>query len=95
MSSNHPEYLRIATEDKIHQPYRQNLFPAMKLIFKAARDASALGVFLSGSGPTILALANDREMTIAYEMFEAARQAGVEGTVSIIGTSVSGTYIEE
>lgn len=95
MGSNHPEYLRIATEDKIHQPYRQNLFPAMKLIFKAARDASALGVFLSGSGPTILALANDREMTIAYEMFEAARQAGVEGTVSIIGTSVSGTYIEE
>ena len=95
MGSNHPEYLRIATEDKMHQPYRQKLFPAMKLIFKAARDASALGVFLSGSGPTILALANDREMTIAYEMFEAARQADVEGTVSIIRTAVQGTYIEE
>jgi homoserine kinase len=95
MGSNHPEYLSVATEDKIHQPYRQSLFPAMKLIFNAARAASALGVFLSGSGPTILALANEREMTIAYEMFDAARQADIEGKVDIVGTAVSGAYIEK
>ena len=43
MATNHPEYLSIATQDKLHQPYRQPLFPAMKLLMKAAMDAGALG----------------------------------------------------
>ena len=28
LATNHPEYLRLATEDRLHQPYRQTLFPA-------------------------------------------------------------------
>jgi homoserine kinase len=83
MSTNHPEYLRVATQDQLHQPYRQAVFPAMKLIFKGARDAGALGVFLSGSGSTIMALTQGREMTVAYEMAEAARQAGLECRVEV------------
>jgi homoserine kinase len=55
----------------------------MKLIFKGARDAGALGVFLSGSGSTIMALTQGREMTVAYEMAEAARQAGLECRVEV------------
>ena len=55
----------------------------MKVIFAAARNAGALGVFLSGSGSTILALARERAMTVAYEMFDAARLAGVDGRVEI------------
>ena len=82
MMGNRPEYLGIATQDRLHQPYRQALFPAMKVIFAAARAAGALGVFLSGSGSVILALTRERTMTVAYEMFDAARTAGVEGRVS-------------
>ena len=93
MATNHPEYLAIATQDLLHQPYRQPLFPAMKVIFKAALDAGALGVFLSGSGSTVLALTQGREMTVAYEMAEAARQASVEGNVSVTQPTVSGAHL--
>ena len=93
MATNHLEYLAIATQDRLHQPYRQPLFPAMKVIFKAALDAGALGVFLSGSGSTILALTQGREMTVAYEMAEAARQACVEGNVRVTKPSVRGAHI--
>jgi len=93
MATNHPEYLAIATQDRLHQPYRQPLFPAMKVIFKAALDAGALGVFLSGSGSTILALTQGREMTVAYEMAEAARQACVEGNVRVIQPTVLGAHL--
>ena len=93
MATNHPEYLAIATQDLLHQPYRQPLFPAMKVIFKAALDAGALGVFLSGSGPTVLALTQGREMTVAYEMAEAARQASVEGNVSVTQPTVQGAHL--
>ena len=93
MATNHPEYLAIATQDRLHQPYRQPLFPAMKVIFKAALDAGALGVFLSGSGSTVLALTQGREMTVAYEMAEAARQASVEGNVSVTRPTVRGAHL--
>ncbi len=93
MATNHPEYLSVATEDKLHQPYRQKLFPAMKILFQAARDAGALGVFLSGSGSTVLALTKGREMTVAYEMAEAARQANVEGTLKVVQPAVMGAHV--
>ena len=93
MTTNHPEYLTVATQDRIHQPYRQPLFPAMKVIFQAALDAGAMGVFLSGSGSTVLALTKGREMTVAYEMAEAARQSSVEGNVSVTQPTVRGAHL--
>ena len=93
MATNHPEYLAVATQDRLHQPYRQPLFPAMKLLMKAARDAGALGAFLSGSGSTVLALTDGREMTVAYEMAEAARQASVEGTVKVTQPTALGAHL--
>ncbi len=93
MGTNHPEYLRVATQDRLHQPYRQPLFPAMKGIFAAALDAGALGVFLSGSGSTILALTVGREMTVAYEMAEAARQASVAGEVRITRPTSASAHV--
>ena len=94
MQSNHPEYLNIATQDRLHQPYRQAIFPPMKVIFEAARNAGALGVFLSGSGSTILALTQERSMTVAYEMFDAARLAGVDGRVEITRPTSQGAHVQ-
>ena len=93
MTTNHPEYLSVATQDQLHQPYRQTIFPAMKVIFKAARDAGALGVFLSGSGSTILALTQGREMTVAYEMAEAARQTELEYKVEVTKPTLFGAHL--
>ena len=93
MESEHPEYLNIATQDRLHQPYRQTIFPQMKVIFAAARAAGASGVFLSGSGSTIMAFARDRAMTVAYEMFDAARLAGVEGRVEVTQPTDQGAHV--
>ena len=93
MESEHPEYLNIATQDRLHQPYRQTIFPQMKVIFAAAQAAGAFGVFLSGSGSTILAFARDRAMTVAYEMFDAARLAGVEGRVEVTQPTSLGAHV--
>ena len=64
----------------------------MKLLFRAAQDAGALGVFLSGSGSTVLALTQGREMTVAYEMAEAARQAGVPGRLHVTQPALQGAH---
>ena len=93
MLTDHVEYFRYSVQDKLHQPYREQLFPAMKVIFKAADDAGALGVFLSGSGSTIMALTKGREMTVAYEMGEAARQTGVVGELRIVKPAYEGASV--
>ena len=92
MTTGRMQDLAYATQDRIHQPYRQSLFRPMKVIFEAAMKGGALGVFLSGSGSTILALTQGREMTVAYEMAEAARQCGAEGEVKITRPSLMGVH---
>lgn len=48
--------LKIATEDVLHQPARSTIYPHLKPMCRAALDAGAHGAFLSGAGPTILAI---------------------------------------
>jgi homoserine kinase len=94
LATGHYEYLRTATQDRLHQPQRaEALFPAMRLIFRAALAAGALGVFLSGAGSSILALATEREMTIGYEMADIAEKAGVRGSVRVVELSPKGAHI--
>ena len=87
--------LAVATEDRLHQPARQTMFPAMRNLFKAALGAGALGVFLSGAGPTVLSLARGREFTIGYEMADAAAKSGIEGQVKITRPSKQGAHVVE
>ena len=56
MMSGNWDNLRMATQDRIHQPYRAQLIPDMDAIFDAALELDAKGVFLSGAGPTIIAI---------------------------------------
>ena len=87
-------HLAVATGDRLHQPARQTIFPAMKNIFRAALGAGALGVFLSGAGSSVLALARDREFTIGYEMADAAAKSGIDGTLKITRPTNIGAHVE-
>ena len=88
------EYLRIATQDRLHQPARQSMFPAMENIFKAALEAGALGAFLSGAGSTILAFTEAESLSeeIGKAMQNAATKAGVSGRVQVARLSVQGAH---
>lgn len=46
----------VSVDDRIHQPYRGVLIPNMDTLFEYAKDAGAKGVFMSGAGPTIIAI---------------------------------------
>ncbi len=93
LSNSKFEHLMTATEDRIHQPKRSEIFPAMKYVFRAARSSGALAVFLSGGGSSVTALANSRFMTIGYEMSDAADKVGVPGQIKILKPTSHGAYI--
>ncbi|MBM3959064.1 MAG: homoserine kinase [SAR202 cluster bacterium] len=85
--------LKVATEDRLHQPARSSLFPYLNHVIKAALAAGAHGGFLSGAGPSVIALASAREMTVAYEMTEAARLFGVAGKTRVVMPTIKGAHV--
>ena len=87
------EDLAIATGDRLHQPARQVLFPSMSNIFRAALSAGALGVFLSGAGSSVLALTRGRELTIGYEMADAASKSNVAGDIKVASPTTRGVHL--
>jgi homoserine kinase len=64
------DLLDTAMEDKLHQPYRKKLIPGLDDVFKAARAAGALGVCISGSGPSILAVTRAGNANAAGERMQ-------------------------
>ena len=95
LASGRLDLLDVATRDRLHQPARAKVFPAMKAIFRAARQTGALGVFLSGGGSAILALASEGEENIAKAMAKAAAGEGTGGHAIVTAPSNEGAQVTE
>ncbi len=93
LSSGKYDLLKYAVQDRLHQPYRKTNIAGYDQIAKGAMEGGAHAVFIAGSGPTIAAFASDRQVTISYEMQEAARKMGVDGKTMVL-TVCGGAYIE-
>jgi homoserine kinase len=48
--------LHIAVEDKLHQPYRLKFIHGAQDVFNVAHSLGAYGVYISGAGPTMMAM---------------------------------------
>lgn len=69
----------LGMEDKIHQPYRAKLVPGFQNVMRSAKKAGAVGVALSGAGPSILALAkSSHAQKIGSAMVGAFRREGIK-----------------
>jgi len=93
MVSGKLELLREAMRDRLHQPYRTAMFPAMPQIIQAAVDAGALGACLSGAGSSILALVSAHDNAVAQAMSAEAQRHGVEGQSLLLDISTQGAHL--
>jgi homoserine kinase len=83
-------------EDVIVEPARAHLVPGFYEVKKAALDAGAFGCSLSGSGPSMFAVASSKgnAKTIALAMVKTfARIAQVKADVYISRTNMAGAAI--
>jgi homoserine kinase len=80
LAAGRPDLLDLAMQDRLHQPYRQRLFPWMEAVAGAGRRAGALGCVLSGAGPSMLAAVRSGAGDgVARAMEAALREAGIGG----------------
>ncbi|CDA72098.1 homoserine kinase [Ruminococcus sp. CAG:579] len=73
------ENLRTAVHDKLHQPYRMELIPNCREVFDIAYTHGAYGVFISGAGPTIMAIADENNEFFEGKMKFSLENAGLTG----------------
>ena len=80
------ELLADLTVDRLHEPYRSAAYPELPRLTMAAREAGALGSFLSGAGSTILAfVAPGAETTPIEAAFrDEAAACGLAGRVAVV-----------
>jgi homoserine kinase len=72
--------LEIALDDVLHVPYRRALVPGLASLHDAACAAGAYGATLSGSGPTLVAIA---QQDIAERVADAMKKRwSAEGVVA-------------
>jgi homoserine kinase len=69
--------------DRLHQPARESLVPGLNTALKLAHP-DLLGVFLGGSGPSIVALAREGCDTIAGLLAESYRPLGIPFHTSVL-----------
>lgn len=48
--------LRVAVQDRIHQPYRSGLIENYDNVFRMSYELGSLGTYVSGAGPTIISM---------------------------------------
>ncbi len=88
------EYLKSATEDLLHQPYRESLIPGMRDVFDAALDDGALGVAICGAGASLFALVKDNWERVGKSMQEVWADADVESKILFLEPDIDGAAVE-
>ncbi|MGE5390058.1 MAG: homoserine kinase [Deltaproteobacteria bacterium] len=86
-------HIHMAMDDVIYQPLRKHLIPGFESVFEMAADAGALGVALSGAGPTIVAFCTGDEGQVGQVMMEAFASHGVDSRVLYLNPSAEGVKI--
>ena len=73
------ENLRTAVHDRLHQPYRMELIPHYREVFDIAYTHGAYGAYISGAGPTIMAIVDEENKYFAGKMKFSLENAGLTG----------------
>jgi homoserine kinase len=68
LSNGSYDLIKYACEDALHQPYRSKLIPGYDEIVQRSKDLDCLGVFLSGAGPTIMAIIKSTDKSFIYNL---------------------------
>ncbi|MDB6036411.1 MAG: homoserine kinase [Verrucomicrobiales bacterium] len=85
------ELLRGLFDDRMHQPFRQQLLPLLSSVIESGTTAGALGGFLSGSGSAIICLARRRHVN---KVKHAMAHAFGGGTTTILKTDNRGLVVK-
>jgi len=95
LATGNGDWIAGGMSDRIHQPYRKKLIPGYSDVRRAAMQAGAWGLVISGAGPTLLALAPRESGEGVREAMEIAwRSQPFKVHAHCLGLNVKGATTE-
>lgn len=90
------ENLPWAMDDRLHQPFRSKLFPGGDRILDAVKTVrNCLGVAISGSGPSVLAIAQGTPGDVAEAMCRIFSENGVRSRFFVLNVDEEGASLDD
>jgi homoserine kinase len=89
------DLLRVLMVDRLHEPYRAEVYPQLPKLVEGARRAGAIGACLSGAGSTVLAFSDSmRTLTRIEAAFGAAAADGdLPGRIAVVSPRNQGAHV--
>lgn len=84
-----PELLRVALEDRIHQPYRAALCPLLPCLQELKGKDGILGAALSGAGPSVLVFLDARSSAAKARKAVASRLSTAGLQAELLSTAIT------
>ncbi|MDR1917270.1 MAG: homoserine kinase [Synergistaceae bacterium] len=82
-------------DDRLHQQYRLKLFPGGDVIIDRVRSIpGCLGVAISGSGPSVLAMVRGKPRKVAETMCRTFTEYGVDSLFFVLEGNACGARLE-
>ena len=79
-----------AMQDRLHQVHRESLLPGLADALATPRQPGLIGIALSGSGPSVIALATERYSEIGEAIANSFRRQGMPATVRLLEVDSEG-----
>ena len=94
-SSGKYELIKYACKDAFHQNYRSKLIPGFEEVYNKSYELGALGCYLSGAGPTIMAIINEEDERFSNELREFLKIKELEWDILELSIDDAGATIIE
>ncbi len=89
------ENLRVAVQDRLHQPHRFPLIPGAEQVFYTAYELGAYSVSISGAGPSVLAIIDRDNVAFEQQARGLLMQTGLTGwQVQLLDCAQDGASVE-
>ena len=82
-----------AMQDRLHQAHRQSLVPGLAEALATPRQTDLVGIALSGSGPSVVALTRNRSDEIGEGIAEKFRRRNVPAVVRVLEVDHEGCAV--
>ncbi|WP_160687768.1 homoserine kinase [Clostridium sp. C2-6-12] len=94
-SSGKYDLIKYACKDAFHQNYRAKLIPGFEEVYNKSYELGAWGCYLSGAGPTIMAIINEEDERFSNRLREYLKIKGLEWDILELSIDDAGATIIE
>ncbi len=96
LASKNYSLLKSAVQDRLHEPYRKKLVPGFDEVLKNGYRAGALGIALSGAGPSIFAFSvKEKAAWVGKAMERGFSKFRIDAKSSVLSFDAVGAVITE